>query len=62
MDEFHRRQRVIARDMLRSVRRTERVLAEAEDQIDPAGGPLSTIDTDRASRSFRRKRKAPARD
>jgi hypothetical protein len=56
MEEFRRRQHVIARDMLRTARRTERVLSDARTQIVQAEDLLTTIDTDRASRSFRRRK------
>jgi hypothetical protein len=54
MDEFRRRQQVIARDMLRTIRRTERVLKDNRDHLGRLDDLLDVIDTDRSSRSFRR--------
>jgi hypothetical protein len=54
MDEFRRRQQVIARDMLRTIRRTERVLKDNRDHPDRVDDLLNAIDTNRSSRSFRR--------
>jgi hypothetical protein len=60
MDEFRRRQQVIARDMLRTIRRSERVLKDNRDHLDRVDDLLNTIDTVRSSRSFRRpKAKTP---
>lgn len=62
MDGFQRRRRQArARDVLRAIRRTERVLTDAYGESDRADDLLNTIDTDRASLSpTRRKVKASA--
>jgi hypothetical protein len=54
MDEFRRRQQVIARDMLRTIRRTERVLKDNRDHLDRLDDLLNAIDTASSSRSSRR--------
>ncbi|HEX4568843.1 MAG TPA: hypothetical protein VH184_00350 [Dongiaceae bacterium] len=62
MDGFQRRRRrERERDVLRAIRRTERVLTDAHGESDRTDDLLNTIDMDRASRSpKRRKVKASA--
>ena len=62
MDGFQRRRRrERERDVLRAIRKTERVLTDAYGESDRADDLLNTIDMDRASRSpTRRKVKTSA--